>query len=494
MSSRARKPAKKQASAKPTRKPKAFSRVPTRYVRGYGDYKKGPGYGSRLGQVLGEGADILYDRYGSHISSALLGFGDYVQAPWAANLKSNTLAMGLSPPEVVNTSMKNVIIRHREYLGDVITGDAGTFNNTAYSINPGIVETFPWLSQVAMAFEQYKLRGMVFEFKSASADALNSTNTALGTVIMATEYDSTRPDFASKQQMENHQYAMSARQSCSMLHPIECARSENVLSELYVRNGLGDDDDIRFTDFGKFQIATMGQQGSAVNIGELWCSYEVEFLKPRFGAPSGSGSVYSEHLYTGTGISNTAPLGGVIQRAGNIGLTAGGNSVQFPDWLNSGQFLCLIHVRGNATAVNLSLPTLDNCEYVEVFEDFGSTWIGSDDGTTTYAFQAYIINITAANASITYNEMTWPASATWSDFVTTSWNPLASNRAAAVAVKALASAREDKPAIKEELPDIINRLLESGKSLSELQKLITDQAFEAMKDQATKEFKNSTKK
>jgi hypothetical protein len=39
---------------------------------------------------------------------------------------------------------------------------------------------FPWLSNIAQNFESYKLRGLVFEFKSMSGDALTSTNTALG--------------------------------------------------------------------------------------------------------------------------------------------------------------------------------------------------------------------------------------------------------------------------------------------------------------------------
>ena len=61
---------------------------------------------------------------------------------------------------------------------------ADVFKIDSYLINAANPKTFPWLSQIAANYEQYDIEGMVF-----SADALNSTKTALGTVMMATQYD-----------------------------------------------------------------------------------------------------------------------------------------------------------------------------------------------------------------------------------------------------------------------------------------------------------------
>lgn len=70
-------------------------------------------------------------------------------------------------------------------MSDVISSSAGVFNGLVYKINPGNPETFPWLSSIASNFEAYRIEGLVFEYKTMSADALNSTNTALGQIILS---------------------------------------------------------------------------------------------------------------------------------------------------------------------------------------------------------------------------------------------------------------------------------------------------------------------
>lgn len=65
-------------------------------------------------------------------------------------------------------------------MSDIVTGAAGTFNYSTWQLNPGQKSLFPWLAGIASNFESYKFHGLVFEYKSMSADALNSTNTALG--------------------------------------------------------------------------------------------------------------------------------------------------------------------------------------------------------------------------------------------------------------------------------------------------------------------------
>jgi len=272
---------RKSTKSQPTkaRKPRTYARPAARAAparRRAAPYKK-PGYGQRLGSFIGEGADLLFSKVNP---LKIFGFGDY--APYSYDVRANTLlSMGNSPPEIQNKADGRVILRHREYIKDIVTGATSAFTVQSFPIQPADANTFPWLSTIAHCFEQYRLRGMIFEFKSTSADALNSTNTALGTVIMATEYDASRGDFTSKAEMENHQYAASARQSCSMLHPIECDRSQSTIDILYINEDPTiTGPDLRFNDFGRFQIATVGQQGASVNIGELWVTYEIELLKP----------------------------------------------------------------------------------------------------------------------------------------------------------------------------------------------------------------------
>lgn len=157
-------------------------------------------------------------------------------------------------------------------------------------LNPALAETFPFLSQIADAYEEYRLRGLVFEFKSTSSEyvvgAGGTSSGALGTVIMATNYNAANnPAFTDKKSMENYQYAQSAAPTKSMLHQVECKGSGTPLKTLYLRTGpAAPNTDIRMYDLGNFCIATQGMITEVDNatIGELWVAYDVEFFKPKY--------------------------------------------------------------------------------------------------------------------------------------------------------------------------------------------------------------------
>ena len=186
---------------------------------------------------------------------------------------------------MITNSVSNgaVIIRHREYLRDIF--NSVNFENISFDLNPGITSSFPWLSQIAMSFAQYRFRGLVFEFKTTSSDTVLSSaaSTSLGTVVLATQYNALDTPFTNKFEMENWEYSVSTKPSLSCMHPVECAKSQTPVSLLWTRNGPKSGDE-RLYDLGNFNIATVGMQGAAGSsaVGELWCSYEVEFYKPQF--------------------------------------------------------------------------------------------------------------------------------------------------------------------------------------------------------------------
>lgn len=185
------------------------------------------------------------------------GLGDY-------KVNSNTL-LGLAnkgqvdgstgPPKFVN-SQNGWRIQHREYIQDVFSSTA--FELINFFINPGLSTSFPWLSKIAQQFEQFKFHGLIYEFRSTSADALNSTNTALGTVIMGTDYNAAAPNFPNKPIMEQNEWTTSAKPSCSFMHPIECAPNQAAVKLWYVRTGeILDGTDQRLYDLANFQFATV---------------------------------------------------------------------------------------------------------------------------------------------------------------------------------------------------------------------------------------------
>jgi len=351
------------------------------------------------------------------------GFGDYSMS--SIKPKSNSLMEAITvngPPILQSTYQRSFVMRHREYLGDVITGPDAGFNITDFPINPGLSETFPWLSTIAQNFEQYKVKGMIFEFKSTSADALNSTNTALGTVIMATEYNSDSTPFLTKQQMENHEFASSCKQSCSMLHPVECKPSLTSITELYTRtSAVPSGQDLRLYDLGRFSIATVGQQGSEVNIGELWVTYEIELLKPQLpDIPSGVGS---DHITASSAITTSNYFGTNTNYISNtVGCTVDSDTIYFPDNIASGEYLLCLYWRGIGVPAAVTIPSLTfaNCTGVNAtWENSTANFVTNSTTTAPSLFLLQNVVIQALGATIKLSGGTLPISPSGMDCVIT---------------------------------------------------------------------------
>jgi hypothetical protein len=68
---------------------------------------------------------------------------------------------------------------------------------------------------------------------------------------------------------------------------IECDPHQGAINTYFVSNvntnssASSSSQDLRFNTLGTFQIATVGFQAAKVNIGELWVTYQVTFLKPK---------------------------------------------------------------------------------------------------------------------------------------------------------------------------------------------------------------------
>lgn len=334
--------------------------------RSSGGSSLGTAIGSAIGLALGgpggAAAGGMIGSAGGNFLSKIFGHGDY-QVSNSNMIKSNNLISNSANIPQFGTGKVATNFRHREFLGDVISSStANTFKIDSFSINPGVDATFPWLAGVVGAkYQQYRINGMTFEFRSMSADALNSTNTALGSVIMSTDYDSADTAFTSKQQMENTEYGVSCKPSVNMMHGIECERSQTPVSELYIRAfDVPSGKDVRFYDIGRFSIASTGCQGTNVNLGELWVSYDIDCFKaieqvPGFLIP------FSQYALVGT-LPASAPLGTsqsqLLTQAGNeVAMTFTANKMSWPLSIDVGS---IWHVQINwlRTSSALTAPVI----------------------------------------------------------------------------------------------------------------------------------------
>lgn len=304
--------------------------------------------GSSIGRWLGTGIGSIF------------GSGDYQLAGSAP--KYNVLMNGAQIPQFSTTKQTNIIC-HREYLGDIL--GTAAFSNTSYPLNPGMANTFPWLSTIAENYQEYQFHGIIFEFRPLITDFV--TNGAPGVLIMSTDYNADDPPFATKQQMENAEYAVSTKPTLALIHGIECDTSQTILPHRFVRNGaVPTNQDLRLYDLGNYQLAT--QTNPVQNLGELWVSYCVEFFKPELPRTVG-GSIASAHVAR-FNVTTANPLGNTTLRTfGTLALTVSPTVIQFVATPGSRYFISITW-QGNPSASPFTPPGVTAGGSITFFNSF----------------------------------------------------------------------------------------------------------------------------
>nr|QKN88958.1 MAG: hypothetical protein [Picornavirales sp.] len=327
-----------------------------------------PGVGATVGRNLGAGV------------SKILGFGDY-------KVHSNTL---VSAPQFGKNN-NEIRIRHREFISNV-TGST-SFAVSGYDINPGNASLFPWLHTIAGSYQQYKVNGMVFYFNSTSASALNSTNTALGTVMMATNYDVAEPDFANKQTLLTSYFANSAKPAEDLMHAIECAMDQRPVDVMYIDHGGESTDDPAMYQLGRFQLATEGMQAAAT-IGELWVSYDITLMKPRAGTVALSTRIANAAWSTVSplGTVQTQPTGTFVKVRATV--TAGFDTIDLTPYRGRKIIVCVIWKGTTLSGANFSYST-NGLTSVNTFDSGTQHLVGTWANTVgAIRLGAYLVSAT----------------------------------------------------------------------------------------------------
>jgi hypothetical protein len=251
-----------------------------------------------VGKLLGNAASWF---------SRILGHGSYRMPSFSVN-QNSLMKQNQAPSFSGNPS--HIRLQHREFLFDLQSSTA--FSSTNVLLNPGN-PLIPWLSVIASNYEEFRWEGLVVEFKTTSAVAVGTTSSALGTVVMATDYDVLDANYPNKRAMEITDFATSVAPCYSAIHPIECDPRENVMRKMFVQSGLTAisqyPDDPRFSLPGNFQIATVGMQTAGQTIGEVWLSYDVVLSKPQLVTSLSQGASQKTAI-SGYSAGTTGPLVG----------------------------------------------------------------------------------------------------------------------------------------------------------------------------------------
>jgi hypothetical protein len=312
----------------------------------------------------------------------------------------------------------------------------GAFTLINFRINPGLAASFPWLSNLAQNYQQYRIWGMIAEFRTNSSDVtISNSSIGLGTILMATDYDSVDANFVSKIQMMQSQYSTSLKPSLTNCHAFECARSATSEEILYTRStNPPPNTDIRKYDLCNFQIATSGipNSASAQTLGELWFSYDIELIKPELsGGIVGADDIswkWQGDIKTnsGTNMFGNNPI--LLPGSSPGAPTLSGNVITFPP-NTTGNFYMSYYCNGTATTVSSSPSISANSSNISGQTIFNNSTFYGYNGPIglpsalqwiTFPFKILAVGV---NSTITVGAFTSLSATSSIDFWITQYNP-----------------------------------------------------------------------
>lgn len=263
---------------------------------------------NRLGRLVPKPVrEALVDKAVQQIQGAGLYSGRGCYDPDTGKITANNLISGGRPSMQISGSgdeTQGFVITHKEFLQDIYGPATSGFSIEGWQLNPSLVENFPWLSQLAMNYEEYEFIQLVFEFRSTiDASAVNNPAGNTGSLMMATNYNPTAPLFTSKEQMMQYHGCSSGRLVEDHCHGVECDPDKNAGSaQKYTRtNPVQTGQDIKTFDLGQFQLAMTNVPTAFQNqqVGELWVYYTVRLDKPRLYGNLGAGILENRYVSNG---------------------------------------------------------------------------------------------------------------------------------------------------------------------------------------------------
>lgn len=356
--------------------------------RGLGDYRDylkyvpraiGGAYGAYTGGLPGAARGW---NLGAGVSK-FIGWGDYHDASSSAYgpTVDNQLLPGGNPPISVNTDPTNktgdLFFTHTEFITNIYNDSIG-FQNRSFPLNPGMKETFPFLSQLAKNFTMYEFHGLIFEYRPTSGE-FGSASNALGKIIMATDYDPDSSPFISSQNMENYDYATSCKPSVGMRHGVETAPNQSATKMQYIRTTETARDKI-FTDIGLFQLATDGLPSTGVGaIGELWVTYCVKLSRSQI-LPLEDRNINCARWVGDFHFGSFGPFGwnrAISENSiGDAGLTITDDTITFPETASGGTYMLIQYVMGAVSFdINTNVTASSNrITQLNLFTDFSGVY------------------------------------------------------------------------------------------------------------------------
>lgn len=161
-----------------------------------------------------------------------------------------------------NTAMNTVKVNNRERIMTVTSAN-GDFQNFVNKINPGIAESFPWLSNIAKIFDKYRFSRLTYHFKT-----FVPTSTP-GSVSLSYDPDTLDPAPTNSLQVAQQSKWTTNSVWKSFSISINCKGDEFLYTRTDVPTGV----DLKTYDLGQLFVSLEGVPAGSV--GYVEADYEV---------------------------------------------------------------------------------------------------------------------------------------------------------------------------------------------------------------------------
>lgn len=235
-------------------------------------------------------------------------------------------------------------VKKREFLQNVVPQDP--FAPVKIEFNPGLPESFPWLSGVAPNFEKYIIHKLRICYETSQSTFVP------GMVMIAPEFNIT--DDLPTTKTELLEYAYAARAPVWKNFSIDISKKSIMnYRDYYVR--IGQVTDKKLYDPLYLIIATDAVSTDLSYCGEIWVEYEVEFTLPQIiKRPDPLVLGYKQFIFGQT--SNVTPFENLISQTGGLKVSLASTS----SLLFSETFTGLITVIINQVNLGLANHMFEN--------------------------------------------------------------------------------------------------------------------------------------
>lgn len=297
----------------------------------------------------------------------------------------------LGSPKIMNGANGSIRVNHMEQIGPV-TGSINYANQT-FLVQPGNVNCFPWLYNLALLYESYTINRLEFIFVSAKSSATN------GQIYMAMDYDAYDAAPANSQVLSTYQGYVTGQPWLNLTYKCSVANLQK-LKVKYTRPLGSFQGDQKTYDAGTFIFATE-MCADLTALGKLYVSYDISLTTPQYDLTTYAlqGSNYTKSATTGLTIAK--PFGDTVTQAGGMILTytAATNNFTVPV---AGQYIVIVGVAGTGlTGLSLASSGQSVLTNRTEYSTLSTGYVVTYSINTVNPGDGFTLTVTASSGSVT---------------------------------------------------------------------------------------------